>query len=418
MAGSGKYVAVAFVRMAWRSVREVGLAMVTAGVVVLLFVAYELFATNLAEEHSQAQLAREFTAALSRDARARPAELRPLPMASGPVGPRGASSTGAASRRARPGGRQSQVAALPALSAPPGGAIEHLVIPAIGVNRYVVQGVGQAELQMGPGHYPGTPLPGQRGNVAIAGHRTTFGAPFFRLNDLVRGDLVYLTDLSGTTWVYSVQRQWVVPPTDVGVLGPTRADDLTLTTCNPRFLATSRLVVRAVLVGRLGPGARLSARLPARQPPGTVWRPPPAWGARVALRAGVPSGSASRGQPSGVRGLPAGSRSPLSSPVSPARLGHDQGTLGRAPAATSARRAAAAEGSLALGPSGDGGATTWAAAFGWGALAVLVWSATRLVARRWRRYAKVGVLLAGALVCLVPLWFAFGAVVDLLPANL
>ena len=87
----------------------------------------------------------------------------------------------------------------------------------------------------GPGHYPGTPLPGQPGNVGIAGHRTTFGAPFFRLNEVSRGDLVLLTDTSGTTWVYDVVRQWVVDPSDTAVLDTTRAPMLTLTTCNPRF---------------------------------------------------------------------------------------------------------------------------------------------------------------------------------------
>src|ERR1700722_13538307 len=115
---------------------------------------------------------------------------------------------------------------------------------------------------MGPGHYPGTPLPGQRGNVGIAGHRTTFGAPFFRLNEVVPGDLIYLTDTSGTTWVYSVQREWVVAPTDVGVLDPTQKAELTLTTCNPRFEAISRLVVRAQLEARLAKGTKLAGHLP------------------------------------------------------------------------------------------------------------------------------------------------------------
>lgn len=71
-------------------------------------------------------------------------------------------------------------------------------------------------------------------------------------------------------------------------------------------------------------------------------------------------------------------------------------------------------GSLALGGSGTG---TWVMAFGFGALAVVAWVATRLLAARRRRYAKLAFLLGGVLVCLVPLWFAFGAVVDLLPAN-
>ena len=148
-----------------------------------------------------------------------------------------------------------------------------MVIPAIGVDRYVVEGVGEPDLQMGPGHYPGTALPGQAGNVGIAGHRTTFGAPFFRLNELARGDFIYLTDTSGTTWVYDVVRDWVVPPSDVAVLDPTHEPELTLTTCNPRFEATSRLVVRAVLVKRLPRGARLAGHLPVAAPGATATVP-------------------------------------------------------------------------------------------------------------------------------------------------
>ncbi len=139
---------------------------------------------------------------------------------------------------------------------PPGGALDHLVIPAIRLSRYVAQGVAETDLQLGPGHYPGTPLPGQAGNVGIAGHRTTFGAPFFRLNEISRGDRILLTDTSGITWVYGVVHQWVVPPTDTGVLDPTHVAMLALTTCNPRFEATSRLIVRAALLERIPAGAK------------------------------------------------------------------------------------------------------------------------------------------------------------------
>ena len=66
------------------------------------------------------------------------------------------------------------------------------------------------------------------------------GPPFFRLNELVPGDFIYLTDTSGTTWVYDVIRQWVVPPSDTAVLDGTHLPELTLTTCNPRFEATAR----------------------------------------------------------------------------------------------------------------------------------------------------------------------------------
>ena len=79
------------------------------------------------------------------------------------------------------GGTKPSTAANPAPT--PNGALAHLVIPRIGVNVYVVQGVSDEDLRRGPGHYPQTALPGQVGNAAIAGHRTTYGAPFYSLND-------------------------------------------------------------------------------------------------------------------------------------------------------------------------------------------------------------------------------------------
>ena len=79
-----------------------------------------------------------------------------------------------------------------------GGLFGHLVIPRIGLNDYVVEGVGAAQLAEGPGHYPGTAQIGGRGNVGIAGHRTTYGAPFYDLNELQPGDLIYLTNTRRT----------------------------------------------------------------------------------------------------------------------------------------------------------------------------------------------------------------------------
>jgi sortase A len=420
--------------MGWRTVvREVGLALVAAGVVVLLFVVYELFGTNVAEQHSQAQLARQFAAVVSRGEAARRPAQAPAVISHGAPPASHRSSATARQPGSRPSSRNRPASALrngagasrtgtvsPPLP-PPGGALDHLVIPAIGVDRYVVQGVDENDLQEGPGHYPGTALPGQPGNVAIAGHRTTFGAPFFRLNELVRGDLIYLTDLSGTTWVYSVQRQWVVAPTDVAVLDPTRADDLTLTTCTPRFLATSRLVVRAQLVERFARGAKLRGSLPVRL---VVAPATPARGALAVHHSRSPASA--KGRPSGGAGVAHRSAakrrsSTLVGAAAGAGLAAPAAGAGSATSSAAAlpSSADAGEGSPVVGPSGAGGAEsgTLAAALGWGALAVAVWVAARLVARRRLRYAKVGVLAAGALVCLVPLWFAFGAAVGLLPAN-
>ena len=181
----------------------------------------------MSEQRSQAQLAQAFNAAVAAAPPSAPATTTGL---SGPPVTHGLARPPAGCERGKnPGeppaakhGLKSSGAATVSLPRPTaGGALDHMVIPAIGVNRYVVEGVEELDLQMGPGHYPGTPLPGQDGNVGIAGHRTTFGAPFFRLNELVPGDLIYLTDTSGTTWVYDVVHQWVVPPSDTAVLDAT-----------------------------------------------------------------------------------------------------------------------------------------------------------------------------------------------------
>jgi sortase A len=207
-----------------RATRETGLALITAGVVILLFVAYQLWGTTFTEEHHQKALATQFHAALRRApaaTSARPTEVLP--------------------------------------SAPQGDAIDHLVIPAIHVDKYVVEGTDENDLREGPGHYIGTAYPGQLGNVGIAGHRTTYGAPFFDLNELKVGDKILITDLDDRTWLYLVdQAPLVVSPGDVAVLDPTPFAQLTLTTCNPRYSATSRLIVFARLEGRatLPPPAR------------------------------------------------------------------------------------------------------------------------------------------------------------------
>jgi len=382
-------------------VREVGLALVAAGCVVLLFVLFELVGTNLLEQRSQASLARSFQSQLSRESRPPATVAVPPPSRPSPSPARARPRPAAPAGTGRAGAARAPLRHHLAVTLP-GGVLDHLVIPAIGVDRYVVQGVGEADLQMGPGHYPGTPLPGQPGNVGIAGHRTTFGAPFFRLNELVRGDLIYLTDTSGTTWVYSVTRQWVVAPSDVGVLSPTPGAQLTLTTCNPRFEATSRLVVRAALVRGLGqaaavPTTGLPSRLAALGP----------WLAQANRQAGTrPSTSApapATTSPPGPARRPA---QPAPSPLSPtpARGTNPLPASPRGPAASPALASA-------------GGSGVWLGTLGWGALAVAMWAGTRIWARRLRRYRKVAALSAGALACLVPLWPCFEDAVRLLPAN-
>ena len=133
-----------------------------------------------------------------------------------------------------------------------GSVIGTIAIPKIGLNMAFIQGTSEADLIEGPGHYRGTALPGQSGNVSIAGHRTTYGAPFYNLDELAPGDKVILTTHAGQ-FTYSVTGSTVVSPSNTSVLATTAEPTLTLTTCNPRFSATTRLVVTAKLSGSVTP---------------------------------------------------------------------------------------------------------------------------------------------------------------------
>lgn len=120
-------------------------------------------------------------------------------------------------------------------------------VPKLGVDRVVFEGVDTETLKSGPGHMEGTPLPGQPGNAVISGHRTTYGRPFFDFDLLAVGDRIEMESSSGLH-VYEVREIMVVRPTDVWVIDPLPGGWLTLTTCNPKFSARERLVVRAEMV--------------------------------------------------------------------------------------------------------------------------------------------------------------------------
>jgi sortase A len=112
----------------------------------------------------------------------------------------------------------------------------------------IFEGVSPDTLKKGPGHIPGTALPGQPGNAVISGHRTTYGRPFFDLDQLVPGDRIEIETTIGTH-VYELREEWfLVAPTDVWVVDPKDGGWLTLTTCNPKFSARQRLIVTAELV--------------------------------------------------------------------------------------------------------------------------------------------------------------------------
>jgi sortase A len=206
----------------------VGRVVLVAGILVLLFIPYLLWGTGLQTARSQSQLRTEFTKAQTQaGTRSTPKVVVPAP------------------------GSQPVAAAAPLHADPPiGSPVGTITIPSIDVSMVVVEGTGTAQLQAGPGHYSNTPLPGEDGNAAIAGHRTTYLHPFYDLNELVPGDPITVVTLQGI-FLFHVTSSQSVLPSDVSVISATRTPTLTLTTCTPRYSASERLVVHATLVASI-----------------------------------------------------------------------------------------------------------------------------------------------------------------------
>jgi sortase A len=225
-----------------------GRILLGAGLIILLFVAYQLWGTGIAESHSQAVLRQRLDAQLHHEAHSATTTTKPT-STSTTTKPTSSSTTTTAPST----GDQPTVG--PTISAPNDGSpVGFLRIAKIGLDKVIVQGTSTTDLRQGPGHYPGTPLPGEQGNAAIAGHRTTYGAPFYNLDELARGDPIVVTTVQGT-FNYKVTSTLIVSPGDTSVVDNTATPELTLTTCNPRFSASQRLVVHAVLVGSPAPAA-------------------------------------------------------------------------------------------------------------------------------------------------------------------
>jgi sortase A len=130
----------------------------------------------------------------------------------------------------------------------PGDALGRIEAPGMdGLNMVFVQGTDESSLELGPGHYPETAMPGQGKTVAIAGHRTTYLAPFRHIDDLNPGDKITLKMPYGT-FVYSVQKSEIVDPSDVGIIHDTGYERLVLSACNPLYSASQRYIIFARLV--------------------------------------------------------------------------------------------------------------------------------------------------------------------------
>jgi sortase (surface protein transpeptidase) len=217
----------------WRTVvRTLGELIVTGGLVVLLFVVYEVYVTDLFTDHRQRELSRELHEQWAQDA---------------------------------PAPRESVI----------GDAFAVLHIPRLGPDyeRVVLQGTTENELSQGPGHYTGTAMPGEQGNVSFAGHRVGKGSPFLDLDTLRPGDPI-VVETKDSWFVYRVlgdpatgafttdpsgiPGQEIVGPGDIEVIAPTPggAPDaaptgayLTLTTCHPKYSARQRMIIHARLDG-------------------------------------------------------------------------------------------------------------------------------------------------------------------------
>lgn len=209
-----------------RVLGAIGRVCIAAGVLILLFVAYQLWGTGLREAQAQRALEDEFEERLE----------TVLDWA----------GTGGS------GDTTTTTAPPPPPEVAEGDAVARIRIPDIGVDKIVVEGVSLEDLKRGPGHFPSSPLPGQPGNAAIAGHRTTYGAPFHRLDELDHGDEIEVTTLQGT-FRYEVREQLIVAPDQVEVLDDFGDDRLTLVACHPKYSARQRIVVVAALVGDAAP---------------------------------------------------------------------------------------------------------------------------------------------------------------------
>jgi sortase A len=226
-------------------VRGVGQTLITAGLVILLFVVYEVWVTNIFADQKQRQVASKFQQVLDNGGTGDPLQGK--------------------TKLQLPAGEQ--------VILPTGVGFANLYIPAFGKDfaKTIVEGVGDAQLEEGPGHYPKTAVPGQIGNFAIAGHRVGKGEPFLNLDQLKAGDAI-VVETADSWFIYTIlgddstgdptvkdaaglPGREIVAPSDVGVIAPVPDNPsatptqalITLTTCHPKYTANQRMIIHGDL---------------------------------------------------------------------------------------------------------------------------------------------------------------------------
>ncbi len=145
-----------------------------------------------------------------------------------------------------PEARARRLARLFARKLKPGTGIGKITIPAAGIDYVIVEGTDAATLEKGPGRYPETALPGQGKTIGIAGHRTTYGAPFRKINKIEEGDEI-VVEMPYATFTYEFQKAKIVEPTDTHIVGDIGREQVVLTACHPLYSAAQRYAVFGVL---------------------------------------------------------------------------------------------------------------------------------------------------------------------------
>ena len=231
----------------WRwVVGGIGRTLITLGLLMFAFVGYQLWGTGIQTARAQNSLESDWNRLMEATTTS-PATTSTLPATTttvaGGVAPATTDSTAPTT---------STTSTLPVAAPPPtgnGDVVARLMIPKIDLDWFVVQGVTKHDLAKGPGHFRETPMPGQLGNAAIAGHRTTHGAPFGDLDELEPGDQITVETLSGT-FVYEVTNTLIVNPDEYGLVIPTTdptVATLTLATCHPEYRIEHLGLLRALL---------------------------------------------------------------------------------------------------------------------------------------------------------------------------
>ena len=246
-------------RRDWRwALGLLGKTFITMGLLILAFVAYQLWGTGLEFRASQDALGDDFAEAVAAASNTSPGATAPTESLPGNTSPdtttiAGSIPAGSIPAESIPAGSvaattTSLAAVNPVASSRPraGSVVAALEMPTItGRTLYIVSGVRTSDLKRGIGHFPDTALPGELGNAALAGHRTTYGAPFENLDRLEPGDPIIVETTLGERFVYRVESSEIVRPDQVEVLS--QVDDgtarLTLTTCHPKRSTAKRLVV-------------------------------------------------------------------------------------------------------------------------------------------------------------------------------